>query len=91
MAIYKISVREKKCGYFKGGGVKGNENRPQSDKGLILRTSRENMGSHLLIKVLLSTCGLSEASYLIHSKVMLLEMTDLKSCSSYNLYLPNKE
>ena len=48
-------------------GVKGNENRPQPDKGLILRTSIENMGSHLLIKVLLSTCGLSEASYLTDS------------------------
>lgn len=72
-------------------GVKGNENRPQPDKGLILRTSIENMGSHLLIKILLSTCGLSEASYLIYSRVIFLEMTDLKSCSFYNLYLPNQE
>ena len=48
--------------------MKGNENRPQPEKGLILKTSIENMGSHLLIKLLLSTCGLSEASYLTQSK-----------------------
>ena len=91
MAIYKISVREKNVYILKEVRVKGNEKRPQPDKGLILRPSIENMGFHLLIKMLLSTCGLPEASYLIHSRVIFLEMTDLKSCSFYNLYLPKQE